>query len=221
MDQSIDMESRILNAAAQLFAERGFHGTTTREIAKLAGINETSLFRHIPRKQEMFWAAMQLCFSQLRPSEELQTGLIEKRPPAAVMPLIVQYLHEIASHRQLIRLLLFSLLELCPRAEELCREKLGPVFRMLFEYLEHYSGNRNDPRDTSILAVGICATVLTHENLLHLLAETHGNEVSTKEAISAYVSFCGRVLSFAPTVTLSAANSLATSLAAGGAASAH
>jgi hypothetical protein len=121
----------------------------------------------------------------------------------------------------LLRLLLFGLLELCPRAEEFCREKLCPVFRMLFAYLEHYSGYCDDPCDPAILAVGICATVLSHEKLLHRLSGEHGNQVSPKEAISAYVRFCDRMLLFEPTAALSAANPLATSLAGGDAATAH
>lgn len=37
---------RILEAAAKLFAERGFHETPTQEIARQAGITQQTLFRH-------------------------------------------------------------------------------------------------------------------------------------------------------------------------------
>jgi AcrR family transcriptional regulator len=46
---------RIVEAAAQLFAHNGFKGTTTREIAQLASLNEATLFRYFPRKPELFW----------------------------------------------------------------------------------------------------------------------------------------------------------------------
>jgi len=44
---------RILEAAAALFARRGFHGTSTREIAADVGVRQPSLFHHFPTKQAM------------------------------------------------------------------------------------------------------------------------------------------------------------------------
>jgi len=40
--------NRILQAAQKLFASQGFDGTTTRDLAKLAGIAEGTMFRHFP-----------------------------------------------------------------------------------------------------------------------------------------------------------------------------
>ena len=48
-----------MEAAAQLFAHNGFKGTTTRDIAQLANLNEATLFRYFPHKPELFWAAVE------------------------------------------------------------------------------------------------------------------------------------------------------------------
>jgi AcrR family transcriptional regulator len=42
--------SHILAAAAELFAERGYKGTTTRAIAERAGVNEVTIFRRFKNK---------------------------------------------------------------------------------------------------------------------------------------------------------------------------
>lgn len=42
---------RILTATRRLYAERGSKGTTTREVADSAGVNEATLFRHFGTKQ--------------------------------------------------------------------------------------------------------------------------------------------------------------------------
>jgi AcrR family transcriptional regulator len=44
---------RILAAARQLYAQRGSRGTTTREIAELAGVNEATVFRHFGTKSQL------------------------------------------------------------------------------------------------------------------------------------------------------------------------
>lgn len=41
---------RILTAASALFAQRGYHGTSTREIATAVGIQQPSLFHHFESK---------------------------------------------------------------------------------------------------------------------------------------------------------------------------
>jgi AcrR family transcriptional regulator len=46
-----ETRSRILKAALQLFARRGYDGTTTRDLAEAAGVAEGTLFRHFANKK--------------------------------------------------------------------------------------------------------------------------------------------------------------------------
>lgn len=48
----------LLDASAELFAQRGYRGTTTRDIAAAAGITERTLFRHVPSKAVLFREAV-------------------------------------------------------------------------------------------------------------------------------------------------------------------
>jgi len=50
---------QILEAAAELFASRGFAGTTTREIAAAVGTTETVLYRHFPAKESLYAAILE------------------------------------------------------------------------------------------------------------------------------------------------------------------
>jgi len=50
MSAATDTPDRILTAAAELFAERGYAATTTRAIAQRAGVNEVTLFRRFENK---------------------------------------------------------------------------------------------------------------------------------------------------------------------------
>jgi hypothetical protein len=49
---------RILAAARELFAARGFKGTTTAAIARRARANEALIFRHFPGKKGLFTAIL-------------------------------------------------------------------------------------------------------------------------------------------------------------------
>jgi len=46
-----EMATKILTAAAELFGERGYKGTTTRALAERAGVNEVTIFRYFGNKQ--------------------------------------------------------------------------------------------------------------------------------------------------------------------------
>jgi len=48
---------KILLAAIDLMAEKGYDGTTTKEIALAAGVNEVTLFRHFGTKEKLLEAA--------------------------------------------------------------------------------------------------------------------------------------------------------------------
>jgi AcrR family transcriptional regulator len=50
---------RILRAAEELFAERGYARTTTRAIAERAQVNEVTLFRHFGAKQQLLRAVVE------------------------------------------------------------------------------------------------------------------------------------------------------------------
>ena len=46
-----EIATKILTAAAELFGERGYKGTTTRALAERAGVNEVTIFRYFGNKQ--------------------------------------------------------------------------------------------------------------------------------------------------------------------------
>lgn len=55
----------LVEAAVAAFAEHGFHGTPTTEIAKAAGISQAYLFRLFPTKSELYVAAVDRCYARL------------------------------------------------------------------------------------------------------------------------------------------------------------
>ncbi len=51
--------TRLIEAASQVFAGLGVQGATTREIARVAGVNEVTLFRHFSSKEQLLKAVIE------------------------------------------------------------------------------------------------------------------------------------------------------------------
>src|SRR4051812_31401931 len=54
-----DRRHDILAAAMELFSKKGFRGTTTRDLAYQAGVNEAIIFRHFESKEALYSAILQ------------------------------------------------------------------------------------------------------------------------------------------------------------------
>jgi AcrR family transcriptional regulator len=85
-----ERRAAIIKAVRRTFAEKGFHGTTTRELAQRAGVSEALLFKHFPTKEALFSAMQLACFS------EQDQGRIERlkalEPSASTLVLMVHFL---------------------------------------------------------------------------------------------------------------------------------
>src|SRR5437764_7971119 len=87
---SEERRAAIIKAVRRVFAEKGFHGTTTRALADAAGVSEALLFKHFPNKEALF-SAMQLSCCN-----EQDLGRLERlkalEPSASTLVLMVHFL---------------------------------------------------------------------------------------------------------------------------------
>src|SRR4026209_2468020 len=85
-----DRRAAILAAVRSVFAEKGFHGTTTRELAEAAGVSEALLFKHFPTKEAPFSALQTAC------CRRADHGTIERlkalEPSASTLVLMVHFM---------------------------------------------------------------------------------------------------------------------------------
>jgi AcrR family transcriptional regulator len=58
---SQERRAAIIKAVRRLFADKGFHGTTTRELAEAAEVSEALLFKHFPNKEALYAAMLLAC----------------------------------------------------------------------------------------------------------------------------------------------------------------
>lgn len=55
-----ETQTKIMNGAMELIMERGYTATTTKDIAKAAGVNECTIFRRFKGKKDIVLSAMKL-----------------------------------------------------------------------------------------------------------------------------------------------------------------
>lgn len=61
-----ETRERLLSAATALFAERGFHGTTVRDIAERAGANVAAANYHFGSKEALYLGVLRTQFGQVQ-----------------------------------------------------------------------------------------------------------------------------------------------------------
>jgi AcrR family transcriptional regulator len=77
----------IIRAVRRVFAERGFHGTTTRSLAEAAGVSEALLFKHFPNKEALYSAMQSFCSNEPDPEKLERIKALE--PSTSTLVLIV------------------------------------------------------------------------------------------------------------------------------------
>jgi TetR/AcrR family transcriptional regulator, cholesterol catabolism regulator len=97
----------ILDAAAQVFRQKGFHGASMSEIAEAVSLQKASLYHHVSSKQEILLALLDRALDML--TEYI--GEIAARPLPAdkkLREMIRGYLNGLADNTDLTSVLLFE-----------------------------------------------------------------------------------------------------------------
>ncbi len=108
-----DRRQDILAAAMELFAKKGFRGTTTRDLATHAEVNEAIIFRYFNNKEELYRAILEHKAGETREAkiEELERLAGSSDDKKFFQVLGRKFLERHENDTTFLRLLLFSALE--------------------------------------------------------------------------------------------------------------
>jgi AcrR family transcriptional regulator len=182
---------KIIQAAGKLFARQGYHGTTTREIARLADVSENTLFRHFDNKEELFWSSLHAYSAGLKFRQDVLKGLTQCDSPEVVLPKIVEMLADTVNYQpELLRLITVAFIELHTKANEFCQEQLSPVFSAINHYWEmNVRSGKIRNLDPTILTSALMMTVLMHPEIYSLIDGSKPVYSNSLEAHRAYSRF--------------------------------
>lgn len=77
----------IIRSVRRVFADKGFHGTTTRALAEAAGVSEALLFKHFPNKEALYSAMQAFCGIERQPERVERMRALE--PSTSTLVLLV------------------------------------------------------------------------------------------------------------------------------------
>lgn len=155
-------QQKILRAAMELFATRGFEKTSISRIAEHAGISRASIFWHFSDKATLFDETCRFFMVPFR--EALEETAEGDDPRARVFAQIAAYEAFIAEHRATIHSFVSWLFAAGPQAQTL-RTELLALHRAFISRLEADIGQLVDDAPT---ANRIAATIVStlHGNML-------------------------------------------------------
>jgi AcrR family transcriptional regulator len=165
-------ESRILASAAEMFASFGYNGVSTRDIASSAGVNEVTIYRHYPRKRDLYFAVLDAELQKVKLSGDLLAGVAEAEGASIAVARTFELIAATMMQRpQLLRLVQYSALELSEDLDPLLRRHLGQLVEVIARYLDPWVG-RGELRCTSAkdLVLSLIAIILSHRSLHRLFA---------------------------------------------------
>jgi AcrR family transcriptional regulator len=95
----LDNRSRIIEAAARVYAAHGYRGATTRRIAEEAGVNEVTLFRQFGSKSALLDAMVEECLGMRH------VGLPEvpNDPEAELTLWVTAHMRDLVAKRDLLQ----------------------------------------------------------------------------------------------------------------------
>lgn len=182
-------EERILTTAASLFSQFGYNGVSTREIAASAEVNEVTIYRHFPRKRDLYLAVLSRELQRVHLRGDLLTGLAEAKSGQVALACTFELIsNALLQQPQLLRLLGFSVLELSEDLDPLLRKHLGEMVEVVSRYLEPWvKGGEFRCANAKTLVLTLIAIVLSRGPLRRVFT---GDDADPDSLFDAYSEFC-------------------------------
>ena len=171
---SIEVQERLLQAAAVEFASHGFEGASTRRIADQAGIFQAQIGYHIGSKDDLWRATVDYLFTRLR--AELDQAITSSHdepvndPVGVFADVIRRHVRHTAKHPELSRIMLMETAKKSPRVDWLLKNHVRPTLaalQLVWAEVRSTGRGRNLPaEEVFMLMIGLAPTPFAQAGLM-------------------------------------------------------
>ncbi|MEA2008066.1 MAG: TetR/AcrR family transcriptional regulator [Chloroflexota bacterium] len=157
----------ILDAAAKIFGENGYHATSMQDIAKAVQLKKGSLYHHVSSKQEILFTLLEQALDLL--IERIAEVAAQDLPPAEKLKLAVSaYLEILTENRPLSAVLLLEQRSLEPKFQAIHnphRDQFENIWRgIIQEGIDAGQFNSTDPAQVTRTLLGSLNWTITWYN---------------------------------------------------------
>lgn len=193
VEQKEETQDRILAAAIDAFADAGFLGASTRDIAARAGVNQGLITYHFRSKEDLWKAAAERLFHKLRIQLAASSTRTDADPRDEARRLIREYVRFVAEHPQLLRFMMEEGRQDSARTTWLVEHQLRPFYDAFSRIASPLLGS-DDP--TALAHVfyamaGAASLLFSVPNEARLLT---GSNATTKAAIERHAELVARLI---------------------------
>ena len=157
-------KDRILAAAEEVFATRGFEGASTREIASRAGVNISSLHYHWESKERLYYAVFEHIYERMMEISSSSMTLASPDVPESgrlVREEAVGRIYDFfLANPNVPRLLLRRIMENEEFGGEIERDILGPSWKVYAGWVQDLTGKKVKDIDAQILMLTMNSALL-------------------------------------------------------------
>jgi TetR/AcrR family transcriptional regulator, cholesterol catabolism regulator len=86
-DERLD---HLLSQAARVFADKGYHSTTMRDLARATGMSLAGMYYYVKGKEELLYLIQDRCFGQVLAGAELAVGAA-RTPPERLQAFVIHH----------------------------------------------------------------------------------------------------------------------------------
>jgi AcrR family transcriptional regulator len=163
-----ETRQRLLEAAGEVFAERGFRAATVRDICQRAKANIAAVNYHFGDKEHLYIAVLKYAFSCGLQKYPPLLGLDSQSPPeqqlrAYIRSFMLRCLGE-GSPAWLGKLMEREMAEPTQALDILVHEAFRPLFGLLMSIVRQLLGPRAQPADVQLCADSIIAQCLHYQH---------------------------------------------------------
>jgi AcrR family transcriptional regulator len=127
--------TQILMGAAQVFAQKGFHKATTKEIAQSAGVSEGTIYNYFDNKRELLLAMVEMIGTQ-----SFKTVVLDHPPddPREFLTMILRDRFQLVQeHGHILAALIAEIFSDASLRELVYNQIIKPIAALIENYLQH------------------------------------------------------------------------------------
>lgn len=193
-----------MTAAVHLFSRSGYHGTTTKEVSKLANVSESNIFRYYPTKRDLFLSTIEHELTKVTGNGDALVRVLNANDSHTALLSVFELISDtVVQQPELVRLLHFSAMEFGSDMEPLFRQYLRPYVECLANSIRRWSkGDRLCEMNPMLTVLSFIATVMLLQNIFPTFAGSTSPFTRVENTASAYADLWCRVLAKSPEIQL-------------------